>query len=231
MFDTADPRRIRAMQAPGVLDMMQSRNITNPHYTQRLVHYARTREVGAKYQPLTDADIKLSYDDVYTGLPWIKPASVHAIITDPPYARDYVPIYAAIARLAVRVLVPQGVLVIMTGQSHLDKIIRTIANVDGLVYHWLISYITRSAGSTYLNQIGVAPYHKPILLYIKGSRHWKGRDIFSDVIDTPPDKDRQTCTSGSRMRRDFASLCAALPAPAKSCLTLAAAQVRPERPV
>ena len=40
--------------------------------------------------------------------------------------------------------------------------------------------------------LGACPYHKPVLLYIKGKRTWS-RGIFSDVIETaPPDKTHRT---------------------------------------
>jgi site-specific DNA-methyltransferase (adenine-specific) len=216
--ETSNIKRLRALKADGVLDMMQERSISNAVYAQRLVHHARSRAAEAAYRPLTDADIKLFYGDVFTGLPWIKPESVHAIITDPPYARDFVPIYKAIAQLAARVLVPQGLLVVMSGQSHLDKIIRTISEVDGLVYNWTVAYLTRAAGSTYLNQLGVTPYWKPVLLYIKGNRTWTNRLMYSDVIDTPPDKTRQTLHPWQQDEAGFKELVSRFTRPGETVL-------------
>ena len=70
------------------------------------------RELGIL--PLAIADITDAH---------LAPASVDAIITDPPYAERDLPLYAELAHLAARTLKPSGWCLVMVGDLYLDQII------------------------------------------------------------------------------------------------------------
>ena len=51
------------------------------------------------------------------------------IFTDPPYGKEYLPLYEELAKLAVRVLKPGGSLVFLIGHIILDEVIHNISGV------------------------------------------------------------------------------------------------------
>jgi ubiquinone/menaquinone biosynthesis C-methylase UbiE len=182
-------RGLRALKAPGVLDKMAERK-TSPIYAQRLLNRERKKaRKNAGFEPTPD-DVILKCDDLRNGLPWIADDSVDVCVVDPPYAAEYISLYKSIAELCARVLKPHGVLLVLSGQSHLDKIILEIDQVKELRYNWLLALMTSRGGSTLIHKRGAAPYHKPILMYTKGQ--YIG-DVFSDVAieASPPDKTRE----------------------------------------
>ena len=50
--------------------------------------------------------------------------SIDLIFTDPPYGKEYLPLYQELAKLAVRVLKPGGSLVFFVGHIILDQVIQ-----------------------------------------------------------------------------------------------------------
>jgi 16S rRNA G966 N2-methylase RsmD len=54
----------------------------------------------------------------------IKPQSVDWVITDPPYAKEYLPLYSDLSRRAELWLKPGGSLLVMSGQSYLPEVVR-----------------------------------------------------------------------------------------------------------
>jgi len=90
--------------------------------------------------------------------------SIDAIVTDPPYPREFLPLYADLAKMAAEVLRPGGVLAVMVGQSHLPDVFRLI---DGLDYHWTMAYLTPGTETRIWGR-SMYTHWKPILLYSKG---------------------------------------------------------------
>lgn len=98
--------------------------------------------------------------------------NVDAIITDPPYPREFLPLLADLASWADKVLTPDGVLAVLFGQSHLPEVYRLL---DGYrPYRWTMSYLTPGAG--YSSHAGRCQSNwKPVLVYGGGPR-------FGDVL-------------------------------------------------
>lgn len=98
--------------------------------------------------------------------------NVDAIITDPPYPREFLPLLADLASWADKVLTPDGVLAVLFGQSHLPEVYRLL---DGYrPYRWTMSYLTPGAG--YSSHTGRCQSNwKPVLVYGGGPR-------FGDVL-------------------------------------------------
>lgn len=98
---------------------------------------------------------------------------VDAIITDPPYPREYLPLLDDLAAWADKVLKPDGVLVVLFGQSYLPEVYRRL---DGhRPYRWTACYETPGGG--YVSHL--ARCHsswKPLLIYGGGPRFG---DLFS----------------------------------------------------
>lgn len=100
----------------------------------------------------------------------IPDGSVHAIITDPPYGRDHLPLYSRLGELAARVLVPGGICLVMTGQSHLGEVLARLA--ERLNYVWTLAYLT-PGHSTQIFGRKIKSNWKPVLYFSKGPPAWE----------------------------------------------------------
>ena len=63
---------------------------------------------------------------------------VDAMITDPPYLSEYIPLYGELAKLAAELLRPHGVLVVMTPHLHLLEVGNLMT--PHLRYRWICTY-------------------------------------------------------------------------------------------
>ncbi len=149
---------------------------------------ARAEKAERKSYTLPDKlPCQLYSADIRDGLPMVADESVDFIITDPPYSKEYIPLYMDLNILAERVLKPGGSLLVMTGQSYLPDVITLIA--PGMGYHWCLAYTTPGGQSPQLWSKNVNTFWKPVLWYTKGG--YTG-DYIGDVIRSPPnDNDKQ----------------------------------------
>ena len=93
--------------------------------------------------------------------------SVDAIVTDPPYAQEYIDLFDELGALAARVLKPGGALLCLCGQYHLPDYIRLLSR--HLDYQWTLGVHT-SGNVTQIFPRRIVPFWKPILLFSKGPR-------------------------------------------------------------
>ena len=87
---------------------------------------------------------------------------VDAIITDPPYPREFVGLFRDLSKLASDILAPNGVLAVMVGQVHLPDYIRLLS--EHMDYRWAGAYMTTGV-HTRVHARRVATAWKPILVY------------------------------------------------------------------
>ena len=97
------------------------------------------------------------------------------IITDPPYLKKYLHLYTTLAKRSLEWLKPNGLLLVMCGQSYLHQIITNMS--EHLSYYWIGCYSTPGQ-PTPLRQRQVNTNWKPILIF--GDKTYNGK-IFSDV--------------------------------------------------
>lgn len=106
------------------------------------------------------------------------------IITDPPYPKEFLPLWDVLAYRANEFLKDGGLLIAMSGQSYLDDIYKMMS--EHLEYYWTAAYLTHGQ-PTPLRQVNVNSTWKPLLIFSKGQ--YKGK-IFGDVFTSPGnDKD------------------------------------------
>jgi DNA modification methylase len=103
-----------------------------------------------------------------------------AIVTDPPYSEEFLPLYGELARLAKMALKPDGVLAVMCGQSYVFRI--GAAMERHLPYRWQISYLTPGGQAAQLWDRKVNSFWKPVILF-GGADSWIGDVVKSDVND------------------------------------------------
>lgn len=97
---------------------------------------------------------------------------VDAIITDPPYPAEFLPLLDDLAAWADKVLAPDGVLAVLIGKTYLPDVFRRL---DGhRPYRWTGCYLTPGPG--YVSHARrVQSNWKPVLVYGGGKR-------FADVV-------------------------------------------------
>jgi hypothetical protein len=93
--------------------------------------------------------------------------NVDAIITDPPYGREWLPLLADLADWADDALTDDGILAVLMGQAHLPGVYQRL---DGRrPYRWTMCYRTPGSG-TQMHHARLMTNWKPVLLYGNGPR-------------------------------------------------------------
>ena len=128
---------------------------------------------------MPDVDLRLGdFRDVLADL-----TDVDAIITDPPYPAEYLPLLDDLAVWADKVLTPDGVLAVMIGQTYLPDVYRRL---DGhRPYRWTMAYLTPGGQAVQVWPRKVNAFWKPVILY--GGGDWLGDVARSKVNDNDKD--------------------------------------------
>lgn len=92
--------------------------------------------------------------------------SIDLIFTDPPYPKEFLPLYGWLAETAARILKPGGLCVAMAGQSYLPDIYAAMGNY--LTYHWTFFLDCKSGQACTIWPRKVTTQWKPLLSYSKG---------------------------------------------------------------
>lgn len=96
----------------------------------------------------------------------IAEGTIDAIITDPPYPKEYLGLFSDLAYEASRVLKPGGVLVCMSGQAWLPEVYANLS--EHLRYHWTSAYYMPGSTGGVVNRNVSANAWKPLLIYTNG---------------------------------------------------------------
>jgi 16S rRNA G966 N2-methylase RsmD len=91
--------------------------------------------------------------------------SVDLIITDPPYGRDYLPLYEELSKFASHALKEGGVCLVMTGQSYLPEVLSLLTK--HLDYVWMLAYYLQPP-APFIKHRNIANNWKPIVYLAKG---------------------------------------------------------------
>jgi len=131
--------------------------------------------------PMQDARYRLVHSNIASLE--IEPETVDVIITDPPYPKEYLPLYDELARKATVWLKPGGSLLAMVGQSYLPEIICSLEQY--LTYQWTLAYLTPGGQSPQIWLRKVNTFWKPVLWFVKGnySGDWIGDVAKSETND------------------------------------------------
>jgi 16S rRNA G966 N2-methylase RsmD len=177
--------RAVAAAMPELVEKMDSGEMTAHEASKEVATKKRTAaraEIAA-----TGAKVKASdkwhvyHGDIRT---WKAEKQYDFIITDPPYPKEFLPLWEVLAERANEFLKDGGLLIAMSGQSYLDEIYAMMSK--HMDYYWTAAYLTPGQ-PTPLRQVNVNSTWKPLLIYSKGK--YKGK-IFGDVFVSPGnDKD------------------------------------------
>lgn len=132
-------------------------------------------------------DINILTGDALELIQDIPNESVDLIFTDPPYLKEYLPLYGWLSEQANRVLKPNGFLLTYAGGYHKAKVIECLS--EHLEYFWDFVVLHRTMSSMIWDKRVIARY-KSILAYRKKGSKAKPRMNVLAVISeiSGPDK-------------------------------------------
>ena len=100
----------------------------------------------------------------------IEPNSIDLILTDPPYPKEYLPLWGDLAKFAKEKLKDHGYLIAYSGQYHMPEVINYL--ISELDYIW--TFCLYHVGNTQIvNNVNVMCRWKPILIFQKGRTKFK----------------------------------------------------------
>jgi ParB-like chromosome segregation protein Spo0J len=104
--------------------------------------------------------------------------SIDAIITDPPYPKEYLDTFEVLARVAARVLKPGGSLLTLAPHQWLPQILERMTKY--LHYHWTLAYVQPGETARIWGSRIIVGW-KPVLWFTKGT--YAG-DFVYDVVES-----------------------------------------------
>lgn len=110
----------------------------------------------------------------------LEPGSVDAIITDPPYPDEFLPLWADLAKLAARVLRPGAPLIAWSGQYRLQQVLNHLCGP--LTYQWTYCLDLPGSNARFRGP-NVMQTWKPVIIATNGT--WGPHDWFKDRVVSP----------------------------------------------
>lgn len=101
-----------------------------------------------------------------------------AVITDPPYPYEFLPVFSELARACASANVP--LVAVMSGQSYLPEVMQRLC--EHLTYRWTMAYLTPGGQAVQQWPSKVNTFWKPVLLFGESSG-WIGDVCKSSVND------------------------------------------------
>ena len=111
--------------------------------------------------------------------------SVDAIITDPPYPDEFLPLWGDLAKMAERVLRPGAPLIAYTGQYRIKAVLDHLTGP--LTYQWMLNLELPGSNARFRGPNMIQTW-KPVVICTAGT--WGAHDWFRDRV-TSPAKDQE----------------------------------------
>lgn len=141
-----------------------ARHIKTERRDERKRAREKQREETAELQPqLKDKRFELVHGDFRTHE--IARASIDAIITDPPYGFEFIPLYLDLSKYAAAVLKPGAPCIVMCGQSWLETVLHFLS--EHLKYVWTLAYFSPGK-STQVFGRKIKSNWKPVIFLVNG---------------------------------------------------------------
>jgi len=131
---------------------------------QAALREVRNEDAVARLSVTSDELVQIHHGDFYQLSSLLEDDSVDAIITDPPYPRQYLHTWSQLGEVAMRVLKPGGWCIAYSGKQHLDEVMRRMTDA-GLVYYWQIIFKQTLVATVHPRKVNTV--YKPILMFQK----------------------------------------------------------------
>lgn len=137
--------------------------------------------------PLIDrTGVKLIQGDFIEASKEISDNSIDLIFCDPPYSKEYLPLYGELAKLADRILKPGASLVAYTGCFNFPDVIDQIRSNSSLKWNWQL-VILHTGPTEAMQGPKVFVRYKPLLWFVK-ERNNAPEYITDVIVSHKPDK-------------------------------------------
>ncbi len=133
-----------------------------------------------------DDSIRLIHGEMQNDSLLVPDGSVDIIFTDPPYAKEFLPLYNDLAEVAARVLKDGRSIVTYCGQDLKLQVIEFMQS-RGLSYWWDIAVIHNGPFSSFFPK-NILVKWKPLLWFVKGGKPYQNGKIFDLIDSTKPEK-------------------------------------------
>ena len=120
------------------------------------------KRLGLDFQ--NNESVKVIHGDFREVCEEIPEGSIDHIITDPPYAEQYLPLWEDLSKTASRILKPGGFCVTYTGQLFLPEVISGLS--EYLLYYWQL-VLLHTGPTCFVHPRRINTFYKPILVYYK----------------------------------------------------------------
>jgi len=140
---------------------------------------ASIKQTFSNKRPSETESYRIIHADIAELKSHIEPNSIDAIITDPPYPEEYIPLFDRLGEFASYALKEGAPCVVMTGQAYLGEYINLLSK--SLQYHWTLAYVLPGATAQIWGR-RVGNTWKPVLLFSKGRFDWT---FFQDSVVSP----------------------------------------------
>jgi hypothetical protein len=175
-----DAKKIKE-QEPRVFEQVLAGNLT----LQEAKKEIRTQEKKEQHAQLTKLAETVPASDrwnIFQGdiaKVRLEAGSIDAIITDPPYPKDCLPLWAELGKFAKHHLKPGGVLLAMTGNLYIPDILAMLG--ESLTYQWQLACVLPGQHSEVHAAWVNNQMWKPILVYRNGGDLVNiGSDLFQN---------------------------------------------------
>ncbi len=177
-------RRVREIQESGK-ELTSKEMLGYAKYLERErareVTRQKAKEEAASVKP--DERMTILHGDFREVLaePILEPESVDLVLTDPPYAKEYLHLWADLSKFAAQVLKPGRLLVTYSGQYHLAEVMRLLSL--HLQYVWTAAVVHKNRPDTVF-PLRIMTCWKPVLVFSRGRYSPIERlEWFKDRID------------------------------------------------
>jgi tRNA G37 N-methylase Trm5 len=140
------------------------------------------KDLTAAQRTNPDDRIRIVHGDFRKVLssPLVENDSIHMILTDPPYGKEFLPVWKQLGEFAAKVLKPGKLLIAYSGNYHLSSVMNLLS--ENLQYVWTAAVVNGSQPDTVF-QHRIMTHWKPILLFSKGKyRPAEKKEWFQDLI-------------------------------------------------
>jgi 16S rRNA G966 N2-methylase RsmD len=185
-------------EAPELFDAMVGGSLTMQDAKQELQKQHTKKRVAEQVKKYKKADTTSTVLclDLLKATPeklGISAGEVDAIITDPPYPKEFLSLFGSLAKFAGDVLCEGGSLIVMSGELHLPEVFQLLTSDSRLTYQWTMAYMTPGV-ATQIQGKPVGSNWKPLIWLTKGSYHGpRVRDVFENPA---PDKEHHEWGQG-----------------------------------
>ena len=171
-------------------------------------HRERVSLIAEDYLPPSHVDIQHRSVEEWTET--IEPGSVDAVVTDPPYDRESVNLFAAAAVFAGRALRDDGSLLVMCGNDHFDLALRALTDAGGeagLRFESVLALRLTKRQQSRRSKVFIA--WKPVVWMTKGEGGYSGagfpNEVSEDLVEHPNEfhKWGQTVACGVAVLKPF----------------------------